>query len=61
MADKKIKITQTKSTIGAKPKSRATIKALGLRKISDSVIQDDNEVIRGMIARVNHMVKVEEA
>lgn len=58
---KKIKITQIKSTIGTKPKTRATVKALGLKKISDSVIQEDNETIQGMIHKVSHIVKVEDA
>ncbi|NLP46530.1 MAG: 50S ribosomal protein L30 [Epulopiscium sp.] len=57
----KLKITLVKSTIGAKPKQRLTIKALGLRKLHQTVEQQDNAAIRGMIDRVNHLVKVEEA
>ncbi len=54
-----IKITLIKSKIGAIPKQRATVAALGLRKINSSVIQKDNPQIRGMIHRIRHMVKVE--
>ncbi|NLL70027.1 MAG: 50S ribosomal protein L30 [Epulopiscium sp.] len=57
----KLKITLVKSTIGAKPKQRLTIKALGLRKMHQTVEHQDNAAIRGMIDRVNHLVKVEEA
>lgn len=55
-----IKITLVKSTIGSKPKHRKTVQALGLRKTNSSVIQKDNEAIRGMITQVRHLVKVEE-
>ena len=60
MADKKIKITLVKSPIAAIPKQRATVQALGLRKIRQSVELPDNGATRGMIQRVNHLVKVEE-
>ena len=60
MADKKLKITLVKSPIAAIPKQRATVQALGLRKIRQSVELPDNGVTRGMIQRVNHLVKVEE-
>jgi len=56
----KLKITQTKSTIACLKDQIATIKALGLRKIGHSVIQQDNPAIRGMIFKVKHMVSVEE-
>ena len=59
MAD--LKITLVRSPIGAKPKHRATITALGLRKMQATVVQKDNEAIRGMIHHVKHLVKVEEA
>lgn len=55
-----LKITQVKSTIGAKPAQRRTIKALGLRKIRHSVSHEDRPEIRGMLARVRHLVEVEE-
>lgn len=56
----KLKITLVKSTIGRLPNQRATIEALGLRKISTSVIQENNDVTRGMVETVHHLVKVEE-
>ena len=59
MADK-LKITLVKSPIGAIPKHRKTVEALGLRKLNKSVIQPDNPAIRGMIWHVKHLVKVEE-
>ena len=60
MADKKLKITLVKSTIGAVPKNRKTVGALGLRKLNHSVEMPDNDAVRGMIRQVAHMVKVEE-
>ncbi|MBA4686784.1 MAG: 50S ribosomal protein L30 [Candidatus Galacturonibacter soehngenii] len=59
MADK-LKITLVKSTIGAIPKQRATVEALGLKKLNKSVELPDNGATRGMIQRVRHLVKVEE-
>ncbi|HIT87756.1 MAG TPA: 50S ribosomal protein L30 [Candidatus Coprocola pullicola] len=55
-----IKITLVKSTIGAIPKHKKTVQALGLKKLHSSKIQQDNEAIRGMIKQVSHLVKVEE-
>jgi len=55
-----LKITLVRSPIGSKPKHRATIQALGLRKIHASVTQKDNPAIRGMIHHVKHLIKVEE-
>ena len=55
-----LKVTQTKSTIGCKPKQRGTMRALGLRRIGRSNILPDRPEIRGMIARVPHLVTVEE-
>ena len=60
MADKKLKITLVKSTIGAVPKNKQTVEALGLHKINQSVERPDNAATRGMIQRVRHLVKVEE-
>ena len=60
MADKKLKITLVKSTIGAVPKNRKTVEALGLRKLNHSVEMPDNDAVRGMIRQVAHMVQVEE-
>ena len=60
MADKKLKITLVKSTIGAVPKNKATVESMGLRKIGKSVILPDNEATRGQIRQVGHLLKVEE-
>jgi large subunit ribosomal protein L30 len=56
----KLKITQTRSTIGCLKNQIATMEALGLRKIRSVKIHDDNAVIRGMIDKVKHLVSVEE-
>jgi len=56
-----IKITLTKSPIGAQPKQRATIKALGLRKMHQTVELEDSPATRGAIAKVSHLVTVSEA
>ena len=58
MAD--LKVTQVKSSIGTKPKHRGTLRALGLRGIGKSNTLPDRPEIRGMIARVPHLVRVEE-
>ena len=55
-----LRVTQVKSTIGIKPKQRGTMRALGLRRISHTVELPDRPEIRGMIARVPHLVTVEE-
>ena len=56
----KVKITQIKSTIDRTRKQKDTIKALGLRKINHSVEKEATPQILGMIAKVSHLVKVEE-
>ncbi len=56
----KLKVTQVRSLIGIKPKQRGTLRALGLRGISQTREHDDNPVIRGMIAKVPHLITVEE-
>ena len=53
-------VRQIKSAIGNKPKSRGTLRALGLRKIGDSNTLPDRPEIRGMIARVPHLIEVTE-
>jgi len=58
---KKLKITLKRSTIGRLQNQKDTVKALGLRKVSHSVVHADTAVIRGMINRVSHLVEVEEA
>jgi large subunit ribosomal protein L30 len=57
---KKLKITQFRSTIDQTYRQKLTIAALGLRRIRHSVVHDDTPQIRGMIAKVNHIVKAEE-
>jgi large subunit ribosomal protein L30 len=54
-----LKVTQVKSGIGAKPKARGTLRALGLRGIGQTNTLPDRPEIRGMIARVPHLVTVE--
>ena len=56
----KLRITQVRSAIGTKPRQRGTLRALGLRRINHTVEHQDRPEIRGMIARVPHLVKVEE-
>ncbi len=55
-----LRVTQTRSAIATKPKHRGTLRALGLRGIGQSNELPDRPEIRGMIARVPHLVKVEE-
>ena len=56
----KLKITLVKSPIGAIPKQKATVEALGLKKVNKTVEMADNDAVRGMIWHVRHLVKVEE-
>lgn len=56
----KLKITLVKSPIGAVPKQKATVLALGLKKLNKTVEMPDNGAVRGMIQNVRHLVKVEE-
>ena len=58
MPSKKLKIALRKSIIGLSPKQEATVKALGLRRIRQSVTHDDTPTIRGMIAKVPHVLEV---
>ncbi|MGH9063118.1 MAG: 50S ribosomal protein L30 [Acidimicrobiales bacterium] len=55
-----VKVTQVKSTIATKPKHRGTLRALGLHGIGTSNTLPDRPEVRGMIARVPHLVRVEE-
>ena len=59
MAD--LKVTQVRSTIGVKPKTRGTMRALGLRGIGQSNTLPDRPEIQGMLRKVSHLVTVEEA
>jgi large subunit ribosomal protein L30 len=55
-----LRVTQTRSQIGTKPKQRGTLRALGLRRLGQSNDLPDRPEIRGMIAKVPHLVSVEE-
>jgi len=57
---KQLKITLKRSTIGRLYKQKATVRALGLRRLHQSVIHSDTPVIRGMINKVSHLVEVTE-
>ena len=59
MANKTVKVTQVKSSIGRLPKHKATLRGLGLRRINHTVELEDTACVRGMIHRVSYMVKVE--
>jgi len=56
--DQKLRITLVKSLIGLSPKQEGTVKALGLRRIRQQVTHDDTPAIRGMIAKVPHVLQV---
>jgi large subunit ribosomal protein L30 len=56
----KLRVTQVRGLAGKPKRHRDTIRALGLRRIRHSVVKDDRPEIRGMIARVRHLVDVEE-
>jgi large subunit ribosomal protein L30 len=55
-----LKVTQIRSAIGSKPKHRGTLRALGLGRIGKTHVLPDRPEVRGMIARVPHMITVEE-
>ena len=61
MAEKTLKVTLVKSPIGAVPKNRKTVEAMGLSKLHKTVTLPDNEATRGQIRQVGYMLKVEEA
>jgi large subunit ribosomal protein L30 len=56
----KLKITQTKSGIGYKRNQRDTLRSLGLKRMHDTVVQEDRPEIRGMVKTIPHLVTVEE-
>jgi large subunit ribosomal protein L30 len=60
-SSKKVKVTLVKSSIGCPKDQKATVRALGLRKLHQSVERDDTPAIRGMIFKIQHLLKVEEA
>ena len=55
-----LKITQTKGLVGTKPKQRNSMRSLGLKRIGQTVVREDNPIVRGQINVVRHMVEVEE-
>ena len=59
-AGKKLRITQVRSRIGYKPKAKATLDALGLRKLNQTVEKNDSPAIRGMIKKIEYLLNVEE-
>ena len=58
MSAKKLEVTLTKSIIGLHPKQEATVRALGLRRIRQTVTHEDSSTVRGMIAKVSHVLEV---
>lgn len=58
--EKKLKITQIKSAIGYRERTKRTLEALGVKKINHSVVQPDNPAIRGMVNSISHLLEVEE-
>ncbi|CAB4765736.1 MAG: 50S ribosomal protein L30 [Actinobacteria bacterium] len=60
MADKQVRVTQVKSSIGSKPKAKGTLRALGLGRIGKTHVLPDTRDVRGMINRVPHLIEVEE-
>ncbi|HIP87686.1 MAG TPA: 50S ribosomal protein L30 [Anaerolineales bacterium] len=57
---KVLRITLVKSPIGYSKRQKGTVRALGLRRMHQTVEKEDTPVIRGMVAKVQHLVKVEE-
>ncbi len=57
---KQLRITYVKSAIGYSERHKATIRTLGLRKLHQSVVHEDTPTLRGMLAKVNHLVQIEE-
>jgi len=60
MADKTLRVTQVKSTIGRLKNHQACVKGLGLRRIGHTVTVEDTPSVRGMINKVNYLVRVED-
>lgn len=56
----RLKVTQVRSVIDRPKDQKATVRALGLHRINDSVLKDDRPEVRGMIRKVSHLVRVEE-
>jgi large subunit ribosomal protein L30 len=60
MSKKKLRIKYVKSCIGYTQRQKATIRALGLKRLGDEVVAEDNAAIRGMIDKVSHLLQVQE-
>jgi len=60
MADRQVRVTQVRSSIGSKPKARGTLRALGLGRIGSTHVLPDTKDVRGMINRIPHLIEVEE-
>lgn len=58
---KELRVTLKRSVIGEKPRTRATVAGLGLRKVNQTVTQADTPSVRGMLEKVSHLIEVEEA
>jgi large subunit ribosomal protein L30 len=56
----RLRVTQVRSVIDRPKDQKATVRALGLHRVDDSVVKDDRPEIRGMIRKVSHLVRVEE-
>ncbi len=56
----RLRVTQTRSGVGKPRRQKETLRALGLKRIRHAVVKDDRPEIRGMISKVNHLVRVEE-
>jgi len=57
MSDKKVSVTLVKSIIGTKESHRATVRGLGLRRLNHTVVLEDTPAVRGMITKVNYLLK----
>jgi large subunit ribosomal protein L30 len=57
---KRLKVTQVKSSNGGKQNQRDSLRTLGLKRIGDIIVKEDNESVRGLVMTVAHLVKVEE-
>jgi large subunit ribosomal protein L30 len=57
---KKLRVEYVKSVIGSSQRQRGTIRALGLKRLGDVVEVEDNDVMRGMVRKVSHLVQVQE-
>jgi large subunit ribosomal protein L30 len=58
--EKKLRITWVKSSIGYSRRQKATIRALGFKRLGQTIEQKDTPVIRGMVSKVSHLVEVED-